>query len=129
MQELKEVLNLQHINRCIEHMILHWRVSGGSDYHGPTLDQVFDPTTDWQENLYRALYRNVLIGAACSRAYCEPLFSAVENGNWSMAQELVKKRRQNNGWGRSSMSGGVTEYLRKFPVCNYDADDSSERGI
>jgi hypothetical protein len=113
------------MNRCIEHTILHWRVRGASDYYGDILDQVFDPTTDWQENLYR----NVLIGAAYSRAYCEPLFSAVENGNWSMAQELVKNRRPPYEGMERSISDEVMEYLRKSPVYNYDADDSSEREI
>ena len=117
------------MNRCIEHMILHWRVRGASDHDGDILDQVFDPTTGWQENLYRAMHRNVLIGAAYSRAYCEPLFSAVENGNWSMAQELVKNRRPPYEGMERSISDEVMEYLRKSPVYNYDADDSSKRRI
>lgn len=106
-------------------MILHWRMKWLSEFaYDPTWtpDEVFDPLEEWQPNLHRALYRVVLLGAVCSRAYAEPLFAAVEKNNTDIARKLLIKRRP------VVVLQELDGYLRQFPVYNYDANATSDRG-
>jgi hypothetical protein len=85
----------------------------------PTLDGV--PLTEagnghWHKNLYRALYRVVLLGAVLSRVYNEPLFSAVET-HVSIAPRLVKNQKRYEG-----SPEDILNYLQQFPVYKSDAD-------
>src|SRR5271154_6387194 len=63
--ELNDVFNLQHMMRCIESMIIEWKVpqTGHVFYYDTSLVDkrgLEDEDAHWQENLYRALYRVIL---------------------------------------------------------------------
>jgi hypothetical protein len=70
-------------------------------------------TDDWHKNLYKVLYRVVLAGAVCSRAFNEPLFSAVETGA-SIAESLVEHRAPAKI--EINFSQDALDYLRQFPA-------------
>ena len=137
-RELNAIFSLQHMMRCIEFMILHWgkeiwetHTTFGQMTSMGLLGEIhtqaaIDDTENnfWRKNLYRALYRVILIGAACSRAYNEPLVSAVENGDSQHAEALVTRRRKSR-----PVSEETSCYLKRFPVYNFDADDKREKGI
>jgi hypothetical protein len=74
--ELNDVFSVQHMIRCIESMIIEWKVpqTGHVFYYDTSLvDErgLEDEDAHWQENLYRAWYRVILAGAI--KAYNEPL--------------------------------------------------------
>lgn len=76
---------------CIKYTIFHWEVQRLSELDfilkaiehmtadGTSFKESENGKGLWHMNLYRALYRNILIGAVCSGAFMEPMFSAIEN--------------------------------------------------
>jgi hypothetical protein len=127
LQELRSIFDLQHMMRCIEYMILHSDMEGVSWFwfnkNSIREEKLADKDADWRENLYRALYRVVLAGAVCSRAYNDPFISAIEQKNQSIS--LPERIRVDL---EETITEEMVKYLRKFPVYNPDTDDMSERG-
>jgi hypothetical protein len=124
LHELRSILDLQHMMRCIEYMILHWEMQAVSFFYFDKNfmeERLAEKDADWRENLFRALYRVVLAGAVCSRAYNEPFISAIEQNNHSIPNRIRVDLDE-------TITEETVEYLRKFPVYNSDADDMSERG-
>lgn len=100
LQELSEVLDLRRMMRCIKHNIILWEIQRFTSC-GATEQMLADETLfmrdmnskdRWDTNVYRALYRNVIIGAVCCRAFIEPMFSARES-NTSLVEALTRRER------------------------------------
>jgi hypothetical protein len=120
-QELDGVLALRHIMHCVKHNIVRWEVERFTEC-GATEQELADDTAfmrstngklQWDTNVYRALYRNVLIGAVLSRALVEPMVSSIETEN-PFAKSLVKREPQ--------MERQHLHYLAGFPAYSRDPE-------
>ena len=80
------------------------------DVNGISFHETEEGISPWHENLCRALYRFILLGAVCSRAFNEPLFSAVETSA-TIAQDLVAK-----GPRYEKFSQATLQYLEQYPA-------------
>lgn len=152
--ELKEVLNMQHLVRCIEYMYFHSTLS-----HATYEDTLFDggryPPAQRQSEMvqeespgvqntkldsfrnyfYRAMYRLLLAGAVLARVYMAPLFQEREQGGKGVFFMRFGTEYGTMYWDETigdSEDTYPTEadiaYLRQFPVYNFDVADSSEIG-
>lgn len=154
--ELKEVLKMQHLVRCIEYMYFHSTLS-----HTYSEDTLFDdmrytyPATQRQSKMlqeepsgikntkmesfrdlfYRAMYRLLLAGAVLARVYMVPLFQAREEGGKGVFFVRFGIDYGTMYWDETiddSEDTYPTEadiaYLRQFPVYNFDVADASEIG-
>jgi hypothetical protein len=92
--ELKQVMDLQHLVRCLEHTFFYWQQcshgNGASHWfmyeaHPPEdrwahsgrrwPDEAAANLKLWQVRFYRSMYRLFLAGAVFARAYNQPFFS------------------------------------------------------
>lgn len=126
-EELKEVLNMQHLVRCVEHM--YWEGSidmessfcvslpadcreGGYD----TMDEL--ELKNFRDGFYRAMYRMLLAGAVMAGAYQEPFTQAEKDG-----REGFLQRNKTGDFDDEDLA-----FLRQFPVYNFDVLDTSTTG-
>ncbi len=125
--ELKQVRDLQHLARCVEHM--HFRGSQVGDLH---LSE--DPFSScWhlkdgehirmRDRFHCAIYRALFAGAVLTREYLEPLFLAPTQGPPGFLGRFV------TGLGGDEDLMGLRqediEYLERFPV--YDLEAGQEK--
>ncbi|KAH6712464.1 hypothetical protein BKA61DRAFT_449148, partial [Leptodontidium sp. MPI-SDFR-AT-0119] len=118
--ELNSVFSLQHMAYCMEQMILYWEKQPAgalfSTNPGPADPETLEAEgAEWQGNLFRALYRVVITGAVLSYAYNLPYLD--QHSIATMGPEVPDSG--DRAWG---------DYLRRFPVYNWDAEEGSERG-
>lgn len=104
----------------MEQMILYWEKQPAgalfSTNPGPADPETLEAEgAEWQGNLFRALYRVVITGAVLSYAYNLPYLD--QHSIATMGPEVPDSG--DRAWG---------DYLRRFPVYNWDAEDGSERG-
>lgn len=78
----------------------------------------------YKDRFYRAMYRLLLAGAALARAYTEPLFQAKKEGR----TEFLKYCEENGRLDENRLTDEDAEFLRRFPVYNFDVTDDSEIG-
>jgi hypothetical protein len=152
--ELKEVLSMQHLVRCIEYMYFN-SITRHQDSEGnlfqdmkfgkyPAALRQFPACLkedipgaesatleSFQDRFYRAIYRLLLAGAVLARAYMEPLFRAREEGG----KGSFFLRCGTDYWAEDVediADAYPTEedfaYIRQSPVFNYDLSDWSEVG-
>ncbi|KAH8752159.1 hypothetical protein F5882DRAFT_267742, partial [Hyaloscypha sp. PMI_1271] len=122
--ELKEVLSMQHLVRCIEYMYF-----SSTTRHQDSEGNLFQDLKFG--NFYRAIYRLLLAGAVLARAYMEPLFRAREEGG----KGSFFLRCGTDYWAEDvediADAYPMEEdfaYIRQSPVFNYDLSDWSEVG-
>ncbi|KAK4152838.1 hypothetical protein C8A00DRAFT_44180 [Chaetomidium leptoderma] len=122
--ELKQVRDLQHLARCVEHMYFR-------GYHRDQMhfSEDYDGLSDEERNrmgsrFHRAMYRVLFAGAALTRAYLEPLILAPVQGPPGLLDRLI-----NLGWDETQDVGRPAqkdiEYLERFPV--YDIEGGQEK--
>lgn len=125
--ELQSVLNLQHLARCLAQVLYSTiRVPSpfGFAFSLTSLQAINEDLPGWEENFFRSVYRTVIAGAVCTRAYTEPFFRAAELGD-----ENFQKRWGDICWGGKVRPGDEDmESIRKYPEYNFDANDESEEG-
>lgn len=153
--ELKEVLNMQYLVRCIEHMYFYSKVvsdvaewswnllQSETRTHYPSENRRFlyglggnnGATIDsFRKRFYRAMYRLLLAGAVLARAYLAPSFQAEEEGRkgflWRFSLEAwrFKHLEEVDSSEEGPLRPEDLAYLRQFPVYNYDVTDWSEIG-
>ncbi|KAH6720297.1 hypothetical protein BKA61DRAFT_232690 [Leptodontidium sp. MPI-SDFR-AT-0119] len=124
--ELKAVCNLQHLVRCFEYMFLnppHGSISADipnrNDKEGWEV---------WKDTFYRAAYRSMLVGAVIYKAFNEPFYLAEKEGRTEFVEHCVGPSNQNWEDWLSSITESDIDYLRKFAVYNFDAEDESTIG-
>ncbi|KAK4442995.1 hypothetical protein QBC34DRAFT_214501 [Podospora aff. communis PSN243] len=134
--ELKGLLGLYHLSRCVEVRFTHHPCSPLHleilpDERWPQ-DRVPPPPlgtpeppehmAEWRERLHAAIYTSLFMGAALARAYNEPFFP----NEITSVDPLAEERRLNllqtfDKWHRSktdefNLSPSHCEYLSRFPA-------------
>lgn len=133
LSELKKILDLRHLVRCIEHIFLlpsNRQVS----FRTPWLEG-YEPniSESWSLNFHTAMYRVCLAGAVYCRDYQKPFFAAKEGGHSDFLGEysrcLQGERDQDL---QGDIESGLPiidteiEFLRNFPVYDFEAYEGSE---
>ena len=116
LEEMKTVLNFQHLARCVECMIFNWKAGTDmllaraktSHYYG-----------ERNERIYRGIYNVLLAGAVCFQPYNAPFFQAAKEERVDFLERCAKG---------SPLTDEQLAYLKQFPVYDYRVDDNSDRG-
>lgn len=121
---MKTVFDFEHLVKCAERMMFDWNVKeqpGVDSQWG--LIQLRKPLSDergnFGERLYRGIYNILLAGAICSRPYNAPFFLAEKEGRTDFLERCAR---------RAPLIGEDFEYLRHFPVYNFQFSDDSDTG-
>ncbi|KAK1749896.1 hypothetical protein QBC47DRAFT_426538 [Echria macrotheca] len=122
LQDLKDVLSLQHLVLCVEQMYTRWELRRVLDGPGEDADIPEDERTRMRDRFHQAMYRVLTCGAALARVYLEPFFLAAAEGPPGFL------RRMNDlSWDRCGLPGHFTDddvdYLRRFPAYDIEAAD------
>ena len=153
--ELKEVLNMQHLVRCIEYIYFNARYYKGyetnlfphmSHAKYPAARRRFpdclkenipgtkNSTIDsFRDSFFRAMYRLLLAGAVLARAYMAPVFQAREERNarffriWGHDHYWSEDMDQLDDPDYNPNEADYA-YLRQYPVYNFDVPDWSKIG-
>ncbi|KAH8593555.1 hypothetical protein B0O99DRAFT_626577 [Bisporella sp. PMI_857] len=132
--ELKEVLNVQHLIRCIEYMYWNSTIDGENLFGGCVLPSELREQPEenkqeaWKNRFYRAMYRLLLAGAVLARAYTEPFYQAQNDGLTDFLKHFERKDLGDADNEDGGFKGEYADYLRKFPVYNFDIFDNSNVG-
>ncbi|PVH71568.1 hypothetical protein DL98DRAFT_520986 [Cadophora sp. DSE1049] len=138
--ELKEVLNMQHLVRCVEYMYFNSTRDNDTLFGGCMLPSEFrrethydDDEEAWKDRFYRAMYQLLLAGPVLARAYNAPFWGAKKAGNERFLEHCTRDMPGGNGMLDEMTTGGRFnqedgEYARRFPVYNYDVTDYSMVG-
>ncbi|KAK3900405.1 hypothetical protein C8A05DRAFT_45742 [Staphylotrichum tortipilum] len=119
--ELKHLLDLRHLARCVEHM---YRRGTHADQMHESEEPTWLPTAERAHMSARfqcAVYRVLVAGAVLTREYLEPLFMAREGHG----PEGLLRRLQEVGVRWEGVIGGDCEFLERFAV--YDLEGGRER--
>lgn len=126
--ELQSVFDMQHLARCLAHQILYSTIRVHSPFSftstGASLRPINEDLPGWEENFFRSVYRIIIAGAVCTRAYTEPFFRAAELGD----DDFQNRWEQITWGGKVRPRDEEMESIRKYPAYNFDADDESEEG-
>ncbi|KAK3296409.1 uncharacterized protein B0H64DRAFT_360747 [Chaetomium fimeti] len=117
--ELKQVQDLQHLARCVEHM--HFRGNHHDQMH--RLDDYDLPEEEGIRLVYRfhcAMYRVLFAGAVLAQAYLEPLFLAPCQAPPRLLHRLTTLRVDEEQ-DLDGLTQQDIEYLERFPVYNLEA--------
>jgi hypothetical protein len=153
--ELKEVLNMQHLVRCIEY--IYFNAQYYKDYETnlfphmkhakyPAARRRFpdclkenipgaeNATIDsFRDGFFRAMYRLLLAGAVLARAYMAPVFQAREERNarffrvWGDDHYWSEDMDQLDDSDPNPKEADYA-YIRQYPVYNFDVPDWSKIG-
>jgi hypothetical protein len=155
--ELKEVLNMQHLVRCIEYSYFNsqyptnhyennllYTMEGVKypaarrrfpDCLKENIPGAENATIDsFRDGFFRAMYRLLLAGAVLARVYMAPVFQAREQRNARFFQVFGDKYRY---WSEdmehledpdSTPKEADLAYIRQYPVYNFDVPDWSKIG-
>ncbi|CZS93025.1 uncharacterized protein RAG0_03506 [Rhynchosporium agropyri] len=137
--ELKEVLNMQHLVRCIEHMYFFSEVECDTLFGGPMIPSSSrlesSDREDEEKNerfrirFYTAIYQLFFAGAALSRPYMAPFWEAKEKSRTSFFGRCRVPVYNHLGNGVSaSLTTDDRGFLRPFPVYNHDVEDYTTIG-
>ncbi|KAF3358208.1 hypothetical protein VdG1_02985 [Verticillium dahliae VDG1] len=124
--ELIQVLQMQHVAACLEHMFFYSgkMIFGQSKWTGlvhpdPPNSSITGPSDDgaeharllsqWKDNFRRATYRLFLAGAGLAHAYHEPFFRSLEQGERYFSEPSTRE-----SWERDN------DYLGTFAVYNHE---------
>ncbi|KAL2060470.1 hypothetical protein VTL71DRAFT_9501 [Oculimacula yallundae] len=118
MKDLEGVIKLQRFARLIEFAFLNDKSVEGGPVDLPENEEEW---LAWRETFHRSFYRLFFVGAVLSGSYMEPFSLAIKEKR-TETLTLGKK------YGSDLTEEGM-EYLRRFAVYNFDADDESEVGI
>ena len=136
--ELKDVLDFRHLVRCVEYMFLHGTKYGHFAFMaGRFIREDSDESSMliFRDRFHRAMYRVFLAGAVLHRAYNEPFDLAKSRKNVN-DEAFLKFSTGKRDWDVEKESSMIRypmrtediEYLRKFAVYNFDAEDDSDKG-
>jgi hypothetical protein len=157
LDDLREVLNMQHLVRSLEYKyftsppVHHHSIETmfdnihpesyrtqrqklrGKFSHGPEFPNSENATIDsFRDSFYRAMYRLFLAGAMLARPYMEPLFHGREEGGKSSLHLRFGHDQYSSEDTDYSLDNRPTKaelaYFRQFPVYNFDVFDWSETG-
>jgi hypothetical protein len=99
-KESREVLNMQHLVRCVEHMSHNsWEDTtnlfgyGMRNLHGREEPEPEDADA-FKDRFYGAMYRLLLAGAVLVGAYTEPFLRAREEGGMGFLGRSAKPYKQ-----------------------------------
>lgn len=154
--ELKEVLNMQHLVRCIEYIFLNSKFHKRYETNlfpynrrdrNPAARQGFPyylkenilgaenaKIDSFRDGFFRAMYRLLLAGAVLARPYMAPLFQAREEGNarfffiWADRHYYWSEEMDQVDETDTSPKEVDFDYVRQFPVYNFDVPDWSKIG-
>ena len=128
-EEFKKVLDMQHLVRCVEYMYLKSEIDATNLFGGPLKlsefrhSQVEDLTPSelvaWKDRFYMANYRLLLAGAMLAPAYTAPFFEALDIGEDYLWRFVASYDIDDDA---------DVDYLRKFPVYNFDVEDFTTVG-
>lgn len=79
LEEMKAVSDLEHLVKCVERMMFHWKIrtEPGARLNVAILlskPKSADDYGERNERVYRSIYNILLAGAVCSRPYNTPFF-------------------------------------------------------
>lgn len=114
-EDLKRVLDLRHLVRCVEQMSRKWDFSGNSEIRR------IEPWTGWgtiRDRFHISMYRVLLAGAVLTRPYLEPWFLAPTEGPPDL---LHRTQRPGLGYGEIPFTAEDLEYLERFPAYRFEA--------
>ena len=153
--ELKEVLNMQHLIRCLECIYFnaqfpkhYWNnlFPGMEHEKYPAARRRFpdclkenipgaeNATIDsFRDGFFRAMYRLLLAGAVLARAYMAPVFQAREERNARFFQVWGDEYYWSEDMDNLEDPDSITKeadlaYIRQYPVYNFDVSDWSKIG-
>ncbi|KAH7378125.1 hypothetical protein BKA64DRAFT_750507 [Cadophora sp. MPI-SDFR-AT-0126] len=130
--ELKEVLDMQHLVRCVEYMYFN-STRRDENLFGVVMlpsecrrgTHYGDDEEAWKDRFYRAMYQLLLAGPVLAAAYDAPFWGAKNEGNIVFLEHCTRKLSEENGMLDEMTTGDGfnemdAEYARQFPVYNYD---------
>jgi hypothetical protein len=118
------------MSHYLEYMPLRWEKRPAFSYDSQVVDvQYLDVDPVWKVNFHGFIYNMLLAGAMFARAYQEPFLSEAEAARTIEFQRWRYRptihNRYFNGGLRPTMDD--FEYVQRFPVYNFHADDESEK--
>jgi len=122
-RELKQVRDLQHLARCVEHMYFRGNCedqmhSLGDEHRVPRKERI-----RMRSRFHCAIYRVLFVGAILTREYLKPLFLGTIHGPPGFLSRVTALGRD------EAQDVGLTEediaYLEQFPV--YDLEAGQEK--
>jgi hypothetical protein len=119
LEDLKRVLDLRHLVRCVEQMYRERDPSLSSERRN--LGEVWSDHEDWatmRDRFHISMYRVLLAGAVLTRPYLEPWFLAPAEGPPDL---LHRCQRPDLESGEIPMFAEDVEYLERFPAYRLEA--------
>ncbi|KAH9203957.1 hypothetical protein DL95DRAFT_499494 [Leptodontidium sp. 2 PMI_412] len=132
LSELKDLLNFQHLVKCVEHMCVTSEDWGSypSDYADSVTEEITRVKSPsevrvWRERFYRAMYRTFFAGAMFCGAYNEP-FSSSASRPEGVPRESTSEPYD---WNEPIFPLESSQYLQRFPMYNNSATDEQEQSV
>ncbi|KAH7400466.1 hypothetical protein BKA64DRAFT_642610 [Cadophora sp. MPI-SDFR-AT-0126] len=143
LSELNDLLNFQHLVKCVEHMCVtseDWGIypSGYMESITEEIARVKSPSEVrvWRERFYRAMYRTFFAGAVFYGAYNEP-FSSSASRPEGVPRECLRKYDpardpatfEYYDWSEPIFPPESSQYLQRFLLYNNSAPDEQEQSV
>ena len=123
-RELKQVRDLHHLARCVEHMYYH--ADRGTLHSWDTPSGLSDGERHRMVSRFHcAMYRVLFAGAILTREYLEPLFFAPIQGPPGFLHRFFTSMRGQETHELNGLTQKDMEYLERFPV--YDLEAGQEK--
>lgn len=125
-RELKQVRDLQHFARCVEHM--YFRGNCEDQMHHPWGDDHRVPPEEqirMRSRFHCAMYRVLFVGAALTREYLEPLFLGTVHGPLGFLSRIMALGQEEAHGELARLTQEDITYLERFPV--YDLEAGQEK--
>ncbi|CBF73866.1 predicted protein [Aspergillus nidulans FGSC A4] len=124
-EELRQILNLVHLIRCIEDFCLY-NTEWGRDcyFHLKQENKAAPPQENWlkwQERFHRSMYQSFLMGAVLSRAYQQPL-----DPSNNCPEHFFKDINTRLQGDEPVLRNDEMAYLLRYPVFNFEAYEDHE---
>ncbi|KAG7284999.1 hypothetical protein NEMBOFW57_009617 [Staphylotrichum longicolle] len=119
--ELKQVRDLQHLARCIEHMYFHGNCE---DQMHSLADEHPVPCEErirMRSRFHYAIYRVLLVGAILTREYVEPLFLGIINGPPGFLSRVTAIGQDEAQDELVGLTQEDIAYLEQFPIYDLEA--------
>lgn len=125
LDELKQILDMEHFVLCLEHLFKisansYWPDYTPNEFELEDLD--LDAMKDYVSNVHKAIYRAIIAGAVLTRAYQEPFFAVAKDGPYARSFEW-----RGDAFSPAKLTTDAdVEYLRSFPVYDFEEYEASE---
>ncbi|KAL4897681.1 hypothetical protein BDV59DRAFT_208424 [Aspergillus ambiguus] len=126
LEEIRQILDWEHLIRCIEEFCLHKTEWGQNCYFHVKQENKTAPPPEnwfkWRERFHRSMYQSFLMGAVLCRAYQQPLDPS-NNDRPEHFLENINTRLQSD---EPVLRNDEMAYLLRYPVFNFEAYEDHE---